>query len=152
MNFRLIGILALAVLLFSNCNKNKDDEYDAIDRALILQYLADNNLTAEEHSSGLFYIHEIEGSGGSPSSTATVTIKYKGELLDGTIFDQTGDGQTAIFNLQNLIEGWQIGIPLMKKGGTSQFFVPSNLGYGSRVSSSIPAHSVLIFEVSLIDF
>ncbi len=150
MNYKLIGLLSLAVLFFSHCKKDKD--YDAIDRQLILDYLAENNLTAEEHESGLFYIHTTEGTGGHPTANSTITIRYKGYLLDGTVFDQTGDNQSVTFALPNLIEGWQIGIPLMKRGGTSKLLIPSNLGYGARETGNIPAHSVLIFDITLLDF
>ncbi len=150
LNLRFWGLMAILVLTLSNCSKNKD--YTAIDRELIVNYLADHNLTATEHESGLFYIHTLEGSGGHPSPTSTITIKYKGYFLDGEVFDKTGDNQSASFYLPNLIEGWQIGIPLMKKGGKIKLFIPSRLGYGSRESGAVPANSVLIFDIDLLEF
>ncbi|MFN9955636.1 MAG: FKBP-type peptidyl-prolyl cis-trans isomerase, partial [bacterium] len=73
-------------------------------------------------------------------------------LLDGTIFDQTTGNQTATFPLANLIPGWQEGIPLLQKGGKGTFLLPSALGYGPNPVGPIPANSVLIFEIELIDF
>ncbi len=79
-------------------------------------------------------------------------VKYKGYLTDGTVFDQTTGSLSATFSLSGLIEGWQEGIPLLKKGGKGTFFLPSALGYGPSGAGSIPPNTVLIFEIELLDF
>ena len=53
------------------------------------------------------------------------------------------------FPLSNVIQGWQEGIPLFSEGGSGVLLIPSALGYGGQAVGSIPANSVLIFEVSL---
>jgi FKBP-type peptidyl-prolyl cis-trans isomerase FkpA len=145
--FSCITLLLGLTLLFA-CNKDhlKQDKED------IKQYLSDNNLTATETASGLHYIITKEGSGANPTLQNTVTVRYKGYLLDGTVFDQTQGSQTATFPLNGLIQGWQEGIPLLKKGGKGTFFIPSELGYGGQAQGSIPAWSVLIFEIELVNF
>ena len=118
----------------------------------IAQYLTDNNLVAESTASGLHYIIEEEGTGGHPDANSTVTVNYKGYLLNGNVFDQTTTSPVT-FPLQNLIVGWQEGIPLLQKGGKGTFFLPSSLGYGaSSPSPDIPNNSVLIFEIELVEF
>lgn len=94
----------------------------------------------------------VEGSGASPSITSTAEVKYKGSLLNGTIFDQTAVDKTFSYALSGLVIGWQIGIPLMKKGGKATFIIPSSLGYGSANLGIIPPNSVLRFDIELIDF
>ena len=138
----------LSLFLLISCNKDhlKEDKED------IKTYLSDNNLTATETASGLHYIITKEGTGGSPTLQNTVTVRYKGYLLDGTVFDQTQGSTTATFPLANLIKGWQEGIPFLKKGGKGTFFVPSELGYGGQSQGNIPAWSVLIFEIELVNF
>jgi len=147
--------LFLAVLSLSTLSCLKGDspeEQLEIDIQKIKDYLAANNLTATETPSGLHYIITQEGTGGNPNLQSNVTVKYKGYLLDGMVFDQTTGSATATFPLANLIEAWQEGIPLLKKGGKGTFFSPSALAYGPNGVSGIPGNSVLIFEIELVNF
>jgi FKBP-type peptidyl-prolyl cis-trans isomerase FkpA len=125
---------------------------DQTDMEKIEDYLTENNLTATSTASGLYYIITQEGTGGHPNLLSTVTVKYKGYRLNGEVFDETVGNETATFPLANLILGWQEGIQLLKKGGKGTFFVPSELGYGNQSVGSIPANSVLIFEIELVSF
>ena len=72
-------------------------------------------------------------------------------MINDTIFGQTATDKTFTYALSGLIKGWQIGIPLMKKGGKSTFFIPSELGYGANSTGTFPANSVLIFDIELIN-
>lgn len=119
----------------------------------IEEYLDENNLTAESTASGLHYIIEEPGTGGHPSlgNNDEVTVHYKGYLLDGSVFDQT-NGSPISFGLQQVIVGWQEGIPLFQKGGKGQLFIPSGLGYGANPPPGIPSRAVLVFDVELVDF
>lgn len=147
----LILVLGLCIFIYS-CGSDDDNAQLDTDIMLIEQYLEDNNLTAQRTESGLHYIITNEGDGNHPASNDAVTVMYVGQLLDGTIFDRTQAGQSRTFPLTNLIKGWQEGIPLLSKGGSGKFFLPSELGYGNRVNGQIPANSVLIFDISLVDF
>ena len=135
------GILLISVLmmiLFA-CTDKVVENYAEINDQEILDYLEENNLTATKHESGLYYFIHNEGTGVVPSIYGGVTIKYKGWLTDGTIFDQTTGASTMTFPLSNLVTGWQIGLQLIKEGGKITLYLPSQLGYGSSGSSSIPA-------------
>jgi len=144
-------ILILALFITSACNKDKQSQ-DEIDREIIIQYIADNNLNATEHASGLFYEIIQEGNGEHPSSQANVTVRYKGYLTSGNVFDETPGTQTRKFDLPDLIEAWKIGIPMLSKGGKGIFIVPSRLGYGAMSLQNIPRNSVLVFEIQLVNF
>jgi FKBP-type peptidyl-prolyl cis-trans isomerase FkpA len=74
-------------------------------------------------------------------------VKYTGRLTNGSVFDSSTG---ATFALANLITGWQQGIPYIGKGGKITLYLPPSLGYGSQASGSIPANSILIFEIELI--
>lgn len=136
---------------FSSCNKDNDlDEAEQLkhDTELIENYLDENNFTAEKTSSGVYYIISNAGTGTHPSINSQVTVQYTGKLLDGTGFDSN----TATFSLANVIEGWQIGIPLFKTNGRGKLIIPSTLAYGSDGSGSVPANAVLVFDIHLISF
>jgi FKBP-type peptidyl-prolyl cis-trans isomerase FkpA len=145
--------LAIACLSVLSCKKDvSPEEQLQIDIQKIKDYLTANNLTATETASGLHYIITQEGTGNNPTLSSNVTVKYKGYLLDGMVFDQTSGSTTATFPLANLIEAWQEGIPLLKKGGKGTFLSPSALAYGPNGVPGIPGNSVLIFEIELVNF
>lgn len=142
-------VISLILVLTSCLENNNQPE---MDDQVIQDYLKKNNLTAKKDPSGLYYIMNQEGTGSSPYVTDTVEVRYQGRLIDGTVFDQTETDKTFTYELSGLIYGWQIGIPLMKKGGKATFFIPSALGYGYNQMGPIPPNSVLIFDIELIDF
>ena len=140
----------LVSFLFTSCKKDEDQAI--IDEEIILAYLKDKDLTATRDASGMYYIIYNQGTGGHPADSTTVEVKYKGYLTDGYVFDRTTGSTTASFALTNLIEGWKIAVPMLQKGGNGLFILPSALGYGGVNQSGIPSNSVLIFEITLVDF
>jgi FKBP-type peptidyl-prolyl cis-trans isomerase len=104
-------------------------------------------------ASGLQYKALKEGNGAQPKATDTVTVNYRGTLINGTEFDSSYKrGQPATFPVNGVIKGWTEALQLMKVGSKYQLFIPSNLAYGERaVSPDLAANSTLIFEVELLD-
>ena len=101
--------------------------------------------------SGLQYQVIEEGEGASPKTTDTVTVHYRGTLIDGAEFDSSyRRGQPATFQLNRVIKGWTEGVQLMKPGAKYRFFVPPDLAYGEGGGGAkIPPNSTLVFEVEL---
>ena len=97
--------------------------------------------------SGLQYKTIKEGDGPSPAATDTVTVNYKGTLIDGKEFDS---GNGISFPLNGVIKGWTEGLQLMKAGGSTRFFIPSDLAYGPSGPPNIGPNSTLIFDVDLL--
>lgn len=131
----------------------QEDQKD-VDRQLLVNYIEENELQVQEDvDSGIFYTITTEGDGNNPSPDDRVTVEYRGTLLDGTEFDATEPGQPTSFLLSGLIEGWQIAIPLLSKGGEGIFYIPSQLCYGSfPPGSDIPPNAILRFEIKLVNF
>lgn len=101
--------------------------------------------------SGLQYKIITAGNDVHPSPADTVWVKYKGTLIDGTVFDETpADAEPINFTLNRVIPGWSEGMQLVGEGGKIQLFVPSDLGYGDRGAQTIEPNSALIFDVELI--
>ena len=101
--------------------------------------------------SGLQYKVITEGTGASPGATDRVEVHYHGTLIDGTVFDSSVErGETIAFGLNQVIPGWTEGVQLMKEGARYEFYIPSELAYGSRAAGSeIGPHSTLVFQVEL---
>ena len=103
-------------------------------------------------ASGLQYKILKEGTGKKPLATDNVEVHYRGTLIDGTEFDSSYKrNETINFPLNGVIAGWTEGLQLMKEGAKYEFYIPSELAYGSSgTPGGIPPNSVLIFEVELI--
>ncbi len=148
---KVLMFSSLFVLLMSSCSK---EDQLVVDENLITEYIADNNLTAQQGEEGLYYVIESEGSGTQPTLSSTVTVHYEGFLLSGDKFDSSYDrGAPSTFPLTGVIKGWQLGIPLFKEGGKGTLIIPSHLAYGSNPPpfSGIPANAVLVFNIELLD-
>jgi FKBP-type peptidyl-prolyl cis-trans isomerase FkpA/FKBP-type peptidyl-prolyl cis-trans isomerase FklB len=103
-------------------------------------------------ASGLQYIVIKEGTGKTPTPNDVVKAHYKGTLINGSTFDSSYDrGQPAEFPVSGVIKGWTEALQMMKVGGKMKIFLPPELGYGASARPGIPANSVLIFEIELLD-
>lgn len=156
MTTRLFFLISLSIFL--SCSKNKGAEncnYDdcafvapATEVQALETYLSANNIIATKHCSGLYYRIESAGTGKTPTVCNDVSVRYKGQLTNGVVFDSRTDPIT--FSLNGLIVGWKNGIPLIKEGGKIYLYLPPSLGYGNQPVGSIPAGSILVFEIDLV--
>ncbi len=125
-----------------------------IDEEIIKTYVADAGLKAQRHESGIYFVIDSAGSAEKPNIGSTVTVHYRGTLLNGQQFDASYDrGEPATFSLSQVVQGWQIGIPFFGRGGKGTLIIPSGLAYGPQGRpGSIPPNSVLRFDVEVINF
>jgi FKBP-type peptidyl-prolyl cis-trans isomerase FkpA len=155
----LIGLTS--VLLFSFCkSKNEDKTNDdvcklnefaapATEVTALENYLNNNGIIALKHYRGFYYKIETKGTTDSiANNCATVKVKYEGKLTSGQTFDKSVN--PVSFQLNQLIQGWQSGIPLIKEGGKIKLYIPPSLGYGNQSAGTIPPNSILIFDIELI--
>lgn len=102
--------------------------------------------------SGLQYKIDRAGTGKRPSATDTVKVHYKGQLLNGKVFDSSYErGEPIEFPLNQVITGWTEGLQLLKAGGKITLYIPAQLAYGEQSTGGIPANSPLIFDVELLE-
>ena len=109
----------------------------------------------EETPSGLRYQILQKGSGSKAEKGQTVSVHYKGQLLDGTVFDSSYKRNQPLefpVGIGQVIPGWDEGICLLNVGDKARLVIPSDLGYGSRGAGGvIPPDATLIFDVELMD-
>jgi FKBP-type peptidyl-prolyl cis-trans isomerase FklB len=102
--------------------------------------------------SGLQYKIITAGTGEKPKADETVSVHYRGTLIDGTEFDSSiKRGQPATFPVNGVIKGWTEALQLMSVGSKWQLFIPSDLAYGAKGAGGvIGPDATLIFEVELL--
>jgi FKBP-type peptidyl-prolyl cis-trans isomerase FkpA len=115
-------------------------------------WVAANRPAAILAPGGFYYEINAVGTGTVvPAVCSTVSVKYAGYLTNGFKFTSPAEENTgAAFVLGGLIAGWQIGLPLIKSGGSINLYLPPSLGYGANASASIPANSILLFTIQLV--
>ena len=160
---KIISLSVLILALLSSCKK--DDECKSSPPAIVApasevqavkDFLTSKSITAIQDPSGVFYVNTQEGTGtATPTVCSTISFQYKGSFTNGTVFD----GPSALtYPLGNLIAGWQVIIPKMRKGGKTTMYIPPSLGYGpndlkdNNGNVIIPGNSILIFDIELVNF
>ncbi len=152
---RLVGDYDITQLE-SKVNKVEEEAKNAIANAAEQgkAFLEKNGKRPDVNTTATGLQHRVitAGTGASPKATDRVTVHYRGKLIDGTEFDSSySRNEPATFPLNGVIPGWTEGLQLMKEGGKSELFIPSELGYGARgAGGAIPPHAALIFEVELL--
>jgi FKBP-type peptidyl-prolyl cis-trans isomerase FkpA len=156
---RLIILISFCSVMLS-CKKSSDDDCNysvsgitvpASEMTSLQSYVAGANPSATLHPGGFYYQILTAGTGTvTPEICSDVRVKYEGRLAsNGNVFDQETVGIT--FTLGQLITGWQRGLPLIKAGGIIKLYIPPTLGYGSNAVGPIPANSILVFTIELLD-
>ena len=161
-NYVLTFVLGCTLLLTGCLKGDLDCDYKdnnivapSSEEQAVLNYLTANNITATKHPSNMYYEIITPGTGGSPNVCSEIVVNYTGSLTTGAEFDSGLNNQ---FTLGSLIEGWKEGLPLIQKGGRIKLYIPPSLGYGpndvkdNAGSVIIPASSVLIFDITLVNF
>ena len=144
---------AFATLVDSVEKREKEALKEA--RKRIEQEIENRYPNAEITGTGLRYIITKNGSGTeSPKMGHPVKVHYQGQLLNGKIFDSSlVRKEPAVFNIGQVIEGWNEALMTMKKGEKRTLIIPPELGYGEYgYPGVIPPNSYLIFDVELLDF
>ena len=142
-----------AVAAFNSFNQKTQKRIDA-QKAKQAKELHKVSAGFKKMDSGLRYQIIQEGTGQQPVAGQTVSVHYKGQLLDGTVFDSSYKRQKPldfVLGQGQVIPGWDEGVSLLKVGDKARFVIPSDLAYGSRGAGGvIPPNAALIFDVELV--
>jgi len=168
---KLFAVSLVGTLIFAaSCKKNNDtgnvgcDETPstivapAAEQQALQDSLTAHGIEATKDSSGFFYTINNPGTDPKPKDLcSTIAASYRGGFFNGTGFDSSASGNPIIFQLFQVIPGWQKGISLVGKGANINLYIPPSLGYGSKDVTDpsgrvvIPANSYLVFQVSVAD-
>ena len=130
-------------LITAQFNKVRDEN------AAFLEEKAKEENVVKTESGLLYQVIKLGDGGPKPTATSDVEVRYRGELIDGKVFDESKTPVTL--NLGGVIKGWTEGLQLMSVGDKYKFFIPYDLGYGEQgYGNDIKPYSTLVFEVELV--
>ncbi|MEO8854619.1 MAG: FKBP-type peptidyl-prolyl cis-trans isomerase [Ginsengibacter sp.] len=165
--FFFLSFLGISLFAMESCKKTTDNSCSypvsnviapLSEQQNLQDSLTAHGIQATMAPSGFFYKITAPGSGASATSLcSTVAVFYRGGFFNGKGFDSTGTGNAAVFQLGQVIAGWQKALPLIAKSGQMTLYIPPSLGYGpddvkdTAGKVVIPGNSDLVFEVILAD-
>ena len=146
-----LGILVAVFMAFAGSAHAADS---ALSAAANAKFLADfaKKPGVNTRPSGLEYLIIHNGFGMRPGARDTVTVYYKGSLINGAVFDSTEPGFPAQLKVNQVIPGWTEALENMRVGDHWELVIPSNLGYGIRGAGNgaIPPNQTLVFDLELV--
>lgn len=145
--------IGLIVLIFSitSCSTYSEKDLNSFDDQ-IQNYLDSTGLEMEKTEDGLYYSILEEGSGEEYIKYKDqVTFHYKGSFLNGNTFQVIDENNPLNFKVNQLIIGWQDALMMLKKGGRIHIIIPPQLGYANKASGLIPANTILMYELTVLD-
>lgn len=145
------GLFLLCIVALASACKTYSDDDKATFDSKIERFISRKDWRFTKSESGLYIQQLQEGTGDEPVIFGSeLTLKYKGTLLNGTVFDQTSDTKPLKSPLKGLIMGFQEALLGQKKGAKLRLIVPPQLGYGNMELDKIPENSVLVFELEIL--
>jgi FKBP-type peptidyl-prolyl cis-trans isomerase FkpA len=150
-------LLLCAALSVFSCTKSDTNRCltevsvnaDSTESANLKAYLAAKGVSATADPRGFYYVVTNPGDTTlRPTVCSSIRVSYTGRLTNNQQFDASN---YAVLNLNGLVLGWQEGLPHIGKGGSIILYLPPSLGYGATATTSVPANSVLVFWIDLLD-
>ncbi|MEM6299038.1 MAG: FKBP-type peptidyl-prolyl cis-trans isomerase [Bacteroidota bacterium] len=153
---RLIYLFGL--LAFFSCETNNVEERELLasrQDQILQDYFEENNIDVTRTADGIYFRVLETGTGTrNPQLGSNVTVHYEGRFLDGKVFDSSYlRDNTFDFTLGvgQVIRGWDLAVPQMVLGEVTEFYIPSQLAYGSSGSgNTIPPNTPLVFQIELL--
>ena len=156
----LVFGLILSGVLLNACKKSDVSGCQpasvASEKSVMVAYCTANSINYTEDPSGLLYEIITPGSGATASISSSISVVYTGKHFDNTIFDYSNT-PSPFWALSSLIDGWKIGVPLIKKGGRIKLIIPSAMAYSCTGSTDatgkivIKSNEPIFFDLTLTD-
>jgi FKBP-type peptidyl-prolyl cis-trans isomerase FkpA len=147
------SLLIVSCLLLNSCGKSDTGCQPipvANEKVQLQAFCTANSITASENPNGFLYEIISNGSGPAITIANTVSVVYTGKLMDGTVFTAVSTSQDIA--LSGVIDGWKLGIPLVRKGGHIKLVIPSALGYSCGGNlPAIPGNAPIYFDITVND-
>ena len=152
-----------AMAVAEKLTKEKETKQIARDDKTLQDYFEKNHIKAEKAPLGTYVEIINQGTGENIDTAHVVSVNYTGRTMDGKMFDSNTDSskkhvEPIFVNMTNdpsmgqkVIAGWNDGLGLLKKGAQAKFYIPSSLAYGTRERPEIPANSILVFDINVVD-
>ena len=149
LKFKFISSVILIASLFTACQNYSEAELASFDKE-ITAYLKEKNILAESTETGLYISIQEEGNGEKIPFDAIIKVNYRGYLTNGRPFDVHMDKPVDL-EIKRLVPGWREAMLYLSKGSKATLFIPPHLGYKTQEQKEIPANSILIFDIHIID-
>ena len=138
----------LLILILGACSTYSEGDLKNFDKR-IKEWIGQQDIPYKNTDSGLYYYFERMGQGPKIKYTDSVTVQFKGTLLDGTIFEI--EKVPLTFAVNEVIIAWKELLLMSKRSAKVKIIVPPQLGYGNHKLDKIPQNSILFYEIEIID-
>ena len=138
----------LLILILGACSTYSDEDLKDFDKT-IREWIRQQNIQYKSTDSGLYYYFESKGQGQKIKYTDSVTVQFKGTLLDSTIFEI--EKVPVTFAVNEVIIAWKEVLLMSGRNAKIKIIVPPQLGYGNHKLDKIPQNSILLYEIEIID-
>ena len=138
----------LLILILGACSTYSDEDLKGFDKT-IREWIRQQNIQYKSTDSGLYYYFENKGQGQKIKYTDSVTVQFKGTLLDSTIFEI--EKVPLTFAVNEVIIAWKEVLLMSERKAKIKIIVPPQLGYGNHKLDKIPQNSILLYEIEIID-
>lgn len=155
------AIIGLVIFISVSCINSDDlpERTSATEEQELFQSIANlekAGYNVDTTALGVYYIMNKTGNGSFPVEGDTCLLIYTGFLLNGNVFESSGDYyQDSIwqFNYKkvNIIPGFNDGVALLNKGAEADVIIPSKLAYGATGLGAIPPYTPLVFRMKMKD-
>ncbi len=138
----------LLILILGACSTYSNEDLKGFDKT-IREWIRQQNIQYKSTDSGLYYYFENKGQGQKIKYTDSVTVQFKGTLLDSTIFEI--EKAPVTFAVNEVIIAWKEVLLMSERNAKIKIIVPPQLGYGNHKLDKIPQNSILLYEIEIID-